>query len=79
MWGLMAATMALLMLTGCIAPMTPIPYRHPVTGRIATCHRPPPFLLGDGSIVTAVVQGNRFADCKTALEARGFLREGASE
>ena len=74
MGALVAAAIAVLLLGGCIAPVTQIPYRHPVTGRVITCPKPPPFLLSDGSAVTAVVQGNRYAECKTALEARGFQR-----
>jgi hypothetical protein len=75
MGALVAATIAILLLGGCTFKRTPVMYWHPGVGVHAHCFRPPAFALGPAD----VAEWNRFADCKTALEARGFVREGPAE
>lgn len=74
-----------LLLTGCTTTAT---YRNPETGALAAlCDNRPaagviagplilwPILMG-AAVYDRVQAGNRYADCKTAAEAAGYIREG---
>ena len=72
---------SLIALAGCVATTGPITgpggdaeYRHPVTGDARHCDNN----TGQGflwfGVIGAVAEGSRYADCKNALEAQGYVR-----
>ena len=67
-----------LALMGCTTTSTYAVYRHPTTGDVLACENNlgPRYSMG---VLGGVMAGNAFADCKSHLEVRGYVREGSVE
>ena len=59
-----------LFLAGCTT--TYAVYKHPVTGDVLECERP----VGGAGVVSGAVGGTAYAECKSTLEQRGYVRSG---
>ena len=69
------AVLVLVSLSGCTFARDQIVYRNPVTHDEQVCLRPPAIAIGTADIP----ERNRYADCKTKWEARGYVRTTKSE
>ncbi len=68
--GLALSALVLALLSGCTFARDQIVFRHPVTHDEQVCLRPPAIAIGPADIP----ERNRYADCKTRWEDRGYVR-----
>jgi len=64
-------------LVGCATGGHPTPdavFRHPVTGDVQWCDKGPVAAAVVGGALMAAAQGADYADCKSALEGKGYVR-----
>ena len=66
---------ALSLLSGCATKIAE--FRHPTTGQIGHCQPNPEAFMGGA--IGMMAEGDRYADCKTDFERRGFIRTPAGQ
>lgn len=66
----LVTALVLTLLSGCTFARDQIVFRHPETHDEQVCLRPPAIAIGPADIP----ERNRYSDCKTKWEERGYIR-----